>query len=130
MGYGLDTGLGLEMGCSLDTGCGLETVTLETLAARRGWRGRFRMGKSASNPQPISNPQPVSKPVIASAANHSVVKRTRYRQYFCYSRNIGQVTPKSSNFYCIQKLVFGSKYPENVLFNFENRSTGYRTGHR
>ena len=88
----------------LDTGCGLETVTLETLAVRRGWRGRFRMGKSASNPQPISNPQPVSKPVIASAANHSVVKRTRYRQYFSFSRNICQVTLRILYFHYVKKI--------------------------
>ena len=47
---------------------------------------------------------------------------------FFYRRNIAQVTPKIIYFYYLIKIFSGSKYPKNVLFNFEKRSTdGYCT---
>ena len=44
-------------------------------------------------------------------------------QCFIFSRNIGWVTPKINYFNYLKKILSGSKYPENILFRFENRST-------
>ena len=43
---------------------------------------------------------------------------------FCFSRNIGKVTPKINYFHNLHKVSSGSKYPENITFDWENRSTG------
>ena len=41
-----------------------------------------------------------------------------------YSRYIGDVTPEIIYFHYLKKTISGSKYPKNILFIFENRSTG------
>ena len=45
-------------------------------------------------------------------------------QCFFFSRNIGYLTLKIIYFHYLLKNKSGSKYPKNILFNFENRSTG------
>ena len=45
-----------------------------------------------------------------------------YRQCFFVSRNIVR-SPWKLFFLLSRKIVSGSKYPKNILFNFENRST-------
>ena len=42
---------------------------------------------------------------------------------FFFSRNIGQTTLKIIYFSLSKKILSGSKYPKNILFYFENRST-------
>ena len=50
-------------------------------------------------------------------------------QCFLFSRYIGWVTLKINYFHYLKKVLFGSKYPTNIVFNFENRSTGtYKAG--
>ena len=52
----------------------------------------------------------------------------RRNQCFCFSRNIGEVTPKiiyvNYLFSLSNKIFTVSKYPKNNLFNFEKRSAG------
>ena len=40
-----------------------------------------------------------------------------------FTRNIGWVTPKIGYFYYVKNVFTGSKYPQNILFYFENSIT-------
>ena len=50
---------------------------------------------------------------------------TDMRDHHCFffSRNIGWLTLKNIHFHYLQ-IFSGSKYPKNILFNFEKKSTG------
>ena len=48
-----------------------------------------------------------------------------HNQCFFFSRNMGQVTPIKNVFSLSKKIFSGSKYPKNIVFNFENRCTAH-----
>ena len=56
--------------------------------------------------------------------NSGCQSRCSCNQWFCISRNTGQITLKIVYFHYLTKNFSGSKYPKHLLFSFENRSTG------
>ena len=92
-------------------------------------RGTFPTdGSTPSKGEVMRSPVSNSCVAFLPASVYSA-ERSTFEQCCFFSRNIGWVTPKIIYFHYL-KNKSGPKYPKNVLFNCENRSTGYEVKHR